>query len=161
VITGTDEVPEALIATLYAIVPLPRPHPQPEAGEPRARLVVRVPDDARELARWRLGRDAGARFAMLTGDVNPVHWSARYARAAGFRSTILHGFATMARAIEGLNRARFAGDVTRLRTWDCRFTRPLLLPAQVGLYTQGDAAWVADAAGGPAYLSATFTQGAS
>lgn len=149
VTTGTDAVPDAVVATLFAIVPLKK-----EPGARGAKQVVRVPDDARELARWRLGTDAGLAFAMLTGDVNPVHWIAPYARASGFRSTILHGFATMARAIEGLVRARFAGDPSRLRVWDCKFTRPLLLPAQVGLYTQGADVWVADAPGGPAYLAA-------
>jgi acyl dehydratase len=79
----------------------------------------------------------------------------------GFRGTILHGFATMARAIEGLVRARFAGDPARLRTFDGRFTKPLLLPARVGLYARGADVWVADAPGGPAYLAATPTQGVS
>lgn len=151
VTTGTDAAPDAVVATLFAIVPLKK---DPAARGPKQ--VVRVPDDARELARWKLGSDAGLAFAMLTGDVNPVHWIGPYARAAGFKSTILHGFATMARAIEGLVRARFAGDPSRLRVWDCKFTRPLLLPAQVGLYTQGAEVWVADAPGGPAYLSAHY-----
>lgn len=156
VTTGTAAAPDALVATLFAIVryadevtPLKK-----TPGAPRQ--VVRVPDDARELARWKLGTDAGLAFAMLTGDVNPVHWIAPYARAAGFKRTILHGFATMARAIEGLVRARFAGDPSRLRVWDCKFTRPLLLPAQVGLYTRGQDVWVADAPGGPAYLAASW-----
>ena len=155
VTTGTDAVPDAVVATLFAIVPLN----QAEPGAKRPKQVVRVPDDARELARWRLGSDAGLAFAMLTGDVNPVHWIAPYARASGFKSTILHGFATMARAIEGVVRGRLAGDPARLRVWDCKFTRPLLLPAQVGLYTQGADVWVADAPGGPAYLSAHMELG--
>ena len=152
VITGTKENPDALVAYLYAIVPLGTPNGN---GAPKAEKA-RVPDDARELAYWRIKKDAGLHFALLTGDVNPVHWVPPYAKAFGFRSTILHGFATMARAIEGLVRGRFAGDPRRLRTWDCKFTRPLLLPAQVGLYTKGDAAWVGDAPGGPAYLTATY-----
>lgn len=164
VITGTDEVPDALVAYLYAIVPLPRPKDAGAgagAGAPAEKKAkpepARVPATAREIGYWKLGADAGLAFAMLTGDVNPVHWVPAYARASGFKSTILHGFATMARAIEGLNRGRFAGDVRRLRTWDCKFTRPLLLPAQVGLYVEGDALWVGAAPGGPAYLTATFT----
>jgi acyl dehydratase len=150
VVTGTKEVPDAQVAYLYAIVPLGKPNGGAKAEK------ARVPDDARELAYWRIKKDAGLHFALLTGDVNPVHWVSPYAKAFGFRSTILHGFATMARAIEGLVRGRFAGDPRRLRTWDCKFTRPLLLPAQVGLYTKGDAAWVGDAPGGPAYLTATY-----
>ncbi|MCA9673631.1 MAG: hypothetical protein H6709_21505 [Kofleriaceae bacterium] len=166
VVTGTDDAPEALVAYLYAIVPLGRgkgdgkpaaaPGDAKPAAAPARKDVPRVPATAQELAYWRIARDAGLHFAMLTGDFNPVHWIPRYARAFGFKSTILHGFATMARAIEGLNRARFAGDVHRLRVWDCKFTRPLLLPAQVGLYVEDDHLWVGDAPGGGAYLTAAF-----
>lgn len=148
VTTGTAADPEMLVAWLYAIVPL-------KSGG-GSREPARVPSTARELAYWRLPADAGLAFAMLTGDFNPVHWVQRYARASGFRSVILHGFATMARAIEGLNRGLWAGATDRLRTFDCRFTRPLLLPARVGLYVDGGSVWVGDAPGGPAYLTGTF-----
>ncbi len=158
VVTGTDDAPEALVAYLYAIVPLggDKRDGKPGDGKRAPREAVRVPDDAQEIGMWKLPADAGLAFAMLTGDFNPVHWIGAYARAFGFRGTILHGFATMARAIEGLNRGRFAGEAGRLRTWDCKFTRPLLLPAQAGLYVQGDALWVGAAPGGPAYLTAAF-----
>ena len=79
------------------------------------------------------------------------------ARAAGFKNVILHGFATLARAIEGMNRALFAGDPSRLATIDVRFTRPLVLPAKVGLYVRGDEIFVGSAKGGPANLVGTFT----
>jgi len=62
----------------------------------------------------------------------------------------------MARAIEALNRGLFAGDVTALQEIDVRFTRPLVLPARVGVYVRGDKVWVGDAPGGPAYLEGTF-----
>ena len=55
------------------------------------------------LERWVESR-AGLEFAFLTGDFNPVHWVRRYARAAGFASPILHGFAMMARTMESLGR---------------------------------------------------------
>ena len=99
-------------------------------------------------------------FAKLTGDFNPIHWIPAYAKVSGFKNTILHGFGTMARAIEALNQNAFAGD-TPIRGWDCRFTRPLVLPAQVGVYVrmgdQGGEAWVGDAPGGTAYMAGTFT----
>ena len=149
--TGTAEAPELVVGTLFAIVPLGG---QRGGGEKPA--PARVPADAVELAYWRLSADAGLAFAMLTGDFNPVHWVPAYARAFGFRNTILHGFSTMARAIEGLNRGRFAGDPRRLTVFDCKFTRPLVLPARVGLYLRGQEVWVGDAPGGPAYLAGTF-----
>jgi acyl dehydratase len=154
VTTGTKDVPDALVAHMYAIVPLGG-----DKKEKREKKEsVRVPDGARELAYFSLSQDAGLAFAMLTGDFNPVHWVKPYAKAFGFRSTILHGFSTMARAIEALNRARFAGAVDRLRTVDVKFTKPLVLPARVGVYQSGDKVWVGDAPSGPAYLAGSFEE---
>ena len=150
-VTGTPSLPEALTCDFQALVPLKR-------GDGKRKERPRVPRDARELAFWRIGVKAGLQFAMLTGDFNPVHWVTPYARAAGFRNTILHGFATMARAIEGMNKTLWSGDVRRLRTLDVRFVRPLVLPAKVGLYVDGDGGvWVGDAPGGPAYMQGTYT----
>jgi hypothetical protein len=64
----------------------------------------------------------------------------------------------MAYAIEGLNKNLFLGDRTRLSTVDCRFTRPLHLPADVGLYIDRDQnLYVGDRPGGPAYLTGQYT----
>ena len=123
-----------------------------------------MPVDAREIAFFKLRPDAGLDFAKLTGDFNPVHWVPRWARAFGFRNVILHGFGTMARAIEALNRGLFAGDVNALAEIDVRFTRPLVLPARVGVYVRDNQVWVGDAPGGPAYLEGSFkvrTRGAA
>jgi len=165
VVTGTAKVPEALVAHMYAIVPVEKPAAKGEktngksTGPARPRKESpRVPTTAREIAFWRLAPDAGLAFAMLTGDFNPVHWVKPYARAFGFKSTILHGFATMARAYEGLSRYLYAGAVDRLKTFDVKFTRPLVLPARVGLYVDGHHCFVGDAPGGPAYLVGTFEE---
>jgi len=115
-----------------------------------------VPVDAREIAFFKLKPDAGLDFAKLTGDFNPVHWVPRWAKAFGFRNVILHGFGTMARAIEALNRGLLAGDVDALQEIDVRFTRPLVLPARVGVYVRENKIWVGDAPGGPAYLEGSF-----
>lgn len=151
VVTGTGDAPQALVAHLYAIVPLGG------RGDGKSkRERPRVPGDAEELQRWRLRTDAGLDFAKLTGDFNPVHWIAPYARAFGFRNTILHGFSTMARAMEGLQRTVFAGSTRAIRVFDVKFTKPLVLPAKVGLYLEDQTVWVGDAPGGPAYLEGTF-----
>ncbi len=166
VVTGTASAPEAISAHLYAIVPLGSggkkgaTTPKPKRAK---KPPVLVPAGATELAFWKLSADAGLAFAMLTGDFNPVHWVRPYARMFGFRSTILHGFSTMARAIEGLQRGALAGSTRSLTSIDVKFTRPLVLPARVGLYThQTDDArqiFVGDAPGGPAYLTGTYTLG--
>lgn len=155
VITSTPSAPDALIADMFAIVPLGggKGEGKKDAGAKKEKKdVARVPDDARELAYFKLSANAGLDFAKLTGDFNPVHWIPGYARAFGFPNVILHGFGTMARAIEGVNRGVFAGDVTRIKRWSCRFTKPLVLPAKAGLYVRGQDVYVGVAKGGPAYL---------
>ncbi len=150
-ITGTASVPAAIKATLTALVPLKK---RP-GGKKKEK--ARVPDEAREIAFWKLPADAGLDFAKLTGDFNPIHWLPPYARAFGFRKPILHGFGTLARACEGLRRNLLAQRYA-LASIDVRFTRPLELPARVGLYVAGDTVHVGDAPGGPAYMTGTFSR---
>jgi acyl dehydratase len=152
--TGTDEHPELVVAHVTTVVPLATGG---AAKKKEKKEPARVPDVAREIAYWRIPANAGLAFAALTGDFNPVHWLAPYARLSGFRSTILHGFATLARAVEGLHRGLFSGDVRRLAWIEARFTRPLVLPAKVGLYVKGERLFVGDGCCGPAYLVATFS----
>jgi len=159
VTTSTPSVEDALIAEFYAIVPLPKKpsengSPGKSNGKPKDKPTV--PDDAHELMRQKLPRNAGLSFAKLTGDFNPIHWIGPYAKASGFRDVILHGFATQARAVEGLVRQRLGGDPSALRVIDVKFTRPLVLPHDVGLYQQGDRIFMGDAPGGPAYMTGTF-----
>ncbi|MCB9525539.1 MAG: hypothetical protein H6702_19480 [Myxococcales bacterium] len=115
-----------------------------------------VPVDAREVAWLRFRPDDGFRFACLTGDFNPVHWIGPYAKAAGFGRTIQHGFGTLARALEALTTQAWAGDTRRLKAVDVRFTKPVKLPAKVGVYTRGQDLFVGTAAGGAAHLIGTF-----
>jgi hypothetical protein len=152
IVTGTDALPDCLVATVVGVVPTGR-GPAGRRKEP-----VRIASDAREIGFWRLARGAGLDFALLTGDLNPLHWLAPYARALGHRGPVLHGFATMARAWEGVVRARLAGAAERLTAMDVRFTRPLALPARVGLYLGPNGTLsVGDAPGGPAYLTGTVS----
>jgi acyl dehydratase len=168
VVTGTAANPECVVGHLYAIVPLGGPKPEAKkngangngkpAPKPAKKDGPRVPVSAREIGYWKIPADAGLAFAMLTGDFNPVHWVKPYAKAFGFRSTILHGFSTMARAYEGLCRGRWAGAVDRIKTFDVKFTKPLILPARVGLYVEDQSVFVGDAPGGPAYLVGTYEE---
>ncbi|MBF0352752.1 MAG: hypothetical protein HQM11_17090 [SAR324 cluster bacterium] len=152
IITGTASTPNALTAHLYAIVPLP--HKKEEGGKKSE--PARVPKNVREIGFWKLSAHAGLDFAKLTGDFNPIHWIPSYARASGFKSTILHGFGTMARAMEGVNRICGA-DGRKIKVFDVKFTRPLVLPAKVGLFvTEKNEVFVGDAPGGPAYLTGHF-----
>lgn len=151
IVTGTRSSPEALIGHMYAIVPLKKGDASKKKKEP-----ARVPEDVKELRFFRLGASAGLEYAKLTGDFNPIHWVPAYARASGFKSCILHGFATMSHAMEGLNKSLLSGDVDAIRCLDVSFTSPLLLPARVGLYVSDHHLFVGDAPGGRAYLTGTF-----
>lgn len=145
-VTGTEAVPEAVVADVFAVVPLPR-----EGGSSRKRGPrPGVPVDARALDGRRFGAGAGRDFAVLTGDINPIHVFAPAARAAGFSSCILHGFGTLSWAWETLVARRLAGDEGRLAQLDVRFTKPLVLPRDVRLYTFA----AADAPAGPAGTTA-------
>ena len=154
VVTSTRSAPDALTAEMIAMVPLKRDRAEKKSGDKRE--TARAPDDARELGRLRVDARAGLDFAKLTGDFNPIHWLPPAARAAGFPNVILHGFGTMARAIEVLTRTELRGDVTRLQSWSCRFTKPLVLPAEAGVYVRGNELFVARAAGDAAYLVASY-----
>lgn len=151
VVTGTASAPDALITHITAVVPLS----SGRRGQKKPPVVV--PVDAKQVVQWRLGADAGLSFAMLTGDFNPVHWIRPYAKAFGFRSTILHGFATMAKAFEAIVGVELDGDWQRVSTFDVRFTRPLVLPASVGLFVRGREIYVGDESGAPAYLVGELT----
>jgi len=157
VITSTPSVKEALIADMFAIVPLSSGKKKDGNGAKEAKKEQpRVPSDGKEIAFFDVSATAGLDFAKLTGDFNPIHWIPAAAKASGFPNVILHGFGTMARTIEGLNKGLFGGDVTRIKKWSCRFTKPLVLPAKVSLYVKGNEVFVGAAPGGPAYLVGSF-----
>jgi len=159
VTTGTATHPEALISDVY--VTIPKPRPSGTKGARRDRPVVE--DCAVEIGRRSFAADAGTDFAVLTGDINPIHWLRPYAKMAGFPDRILHGFASLAIAIEELSAARWGGDVSRLGTIDVRFTKPLVLPAEVGVYVIEEPGSdpriaVAKAIGAEPYMVGTLTE---
>lgn len=157
VVTGTREHPEALVGHFYAVVPLGGGKSKDtSAKKKKKKQKPRVPDEVREVTRWSIPDNAGLDFARLTGDFNPIHWVPSYARASGFKNVILHGFSTMARAYEGINRDLYKG-LEEIQTFDVKFTRPLVLPADVGLYVDEDhGVYVGDGPGGPAYMVGSF-----
>ena len=75
----------------------------------------------------------------------------------GVSWTILHGFSTMAHAIEGLNRSHFSADVTRLASFRAKFTRPWFSLQRLVYISMGTAAFVGDSPGGPAYMVGDYT----
>lgn len=157
--TGTRAAPDALVAELRTYVPLAA---KPDGGgaKPNGAAkpeIPRVAAGARELAYLRVAADAGLDFAKLTGDFNPIHWIPAYARAAGFKACILHGFGELALATSALVKGLLSGDAGRLRAVEARFTRPFVLPGKLGIYvTDAGELFAGDAPGGAAYLAGRF-----
>jgi hypothetical protein len=154
IVTGQRSRPEALVVHVYAVVPTGS---QSRDGRPSTpKQAPRVPTSAREIDCLALERNAGLKFALVTGDFNPVHWISPYARALGHEGTILHGFASMAYAFEALQRDRGERPIDAIRVFDVRFVRPLVLPAAVGVYVQNNAVYLG-ARGEPAILTGTYS----
>lgn len=149
VVTEQPGAPNALVAEVYGIVRAPAARARVAQG---TREPAHLPASARKLEDWTLEREAGLDFALLTGDFNPLHWLLPYARAMGFGSTILHGFAAMARAYSGLERAL---SPQRLSVLDVRFVRPITLPARVSLFVDGERVFVGKA-GEPVCVTGSF-----
>lgn len=163
--TGARSRPDALAIDFYTIVPLAqgrtrkpsgtdapnKPETSPERDRPR------VPELAREIHRTQRHKNAGLAFAKLTGDFNPIHWLAPYARASGFPNVIQHGFASLALCWEALAQRLLGGDVHAIESFDVKLSRPLVLPRDVGIYLLGNELFVGDAPGELAYLTGSFT----
>jgi hypothetical protein len=163
--TGARSRPDALAVDFYTIVPLsrgrdktragPSTRDKPEASPEKER--PRVPEQAREIKRTQRQKGVGLAFAKLTGDFNPIHWLAPYARASGFPNVIQHGFASLALCWEAIAKHVVGGDVHAIETFDVKLSRPLVLPREVGIYVLGNEMFVGDAPGELAYLTGSFT----
>lgn len=158
IVAGTGTAPDALDAEMRVFIPLSR-KPSKRPGEAKRgeakREVATVPADAKRCGRVSIGADAGAVFAALTGDFNPIHWLWPAARMAGFKSCILQGFAMHARAVELLG-ASLPGRVRSLTGVDVKFARPLVLPAQIGVFASDTSFWLGTAPGAPANLIGSY-----
>jgi acyl dehydratase len=156
-ITGTADNPESIISHVTAVVPVGKKKKDGHPPDKSKKEKTRVPTGAREIARLRLGRDIGVDYGVVTGDINPIHWLVPYARMSGFKNPILHGFSALARTVESLNRSLWSGDVNRLKSIDVRFVRPLVLPANVGIFIDGDGGvFMGEAPGVTAYLAGEY-----
>jgi acyl dehydratase len=94
----------------------PETSPAPLAG-------VDAPDG---VVHWKLAGDLGRRYAVISGDRNPIHLYPVTAKAFGFPSNIAHGMWTLARSLSAVQNklpAAFTNDV--------EFRKPILLPGTV------------------------------
>lgn len=66
------------------------------------------------------------RYAGASTDFNPIHWSDRMAHKVGMPSVIAHGMLTMATALRVVT--DWVGDPAKVRSYSCRFTKPVPVP---------------------------------
>lgn len=116
IVTGTAHQPDAVVATLHLL----------------CMLSIRRGDSTRSdkvqpqwstTGRWRTVSNDGLKFALLTGDFNPIHWLGMAGRRSPFGQTVLQGMGMFARSYECL------ADMSSIEQIDVRFLKPVPLPS--------------------------------
>ena len=98
-------------------MPKPPPQKQPKLPPPSALLRI-TPGRIR-------------RYSAVGGDHNPIHTNSVAAKLFGFPTVIAHGMFSAAAALANIE-ARFP-DAVR---YSVRFAKPVVLPANAGLYVE-------------------------
>ncbi|MDY6996389.1 MAG: MaoC/PaaZ C-terminal domain-containing protein [Actinomycetota bacterium] len=101
--------------------PKPPPEKQPKLGPPNAVLRV-TPGEIRH-------------YASVGGDHNPIHTNPVAAKLFGFPTVIAHGMFSAAAVL-----ANIEGQLPDAVSYSVRFAKPVVLPAQAGLYVERDSA---------------------
>lgn len=71
-------------------------------------------------------RQTLVRYAGASTDFNPIHYSDHFASSLGLESVIAHGMLTMGTALRVVT--DWAGDVSRVKGYFVRFTKPVPVP---------------------------------
>lgn len=80
-----------------------------------------------ENRRWSISESIARKFALVSGDINPIHLSKITARALGFEGILIHGNWILARILAEHEEVLKQENIRFL----CHFKRPIILPAQV------------------------------
>ncbi|MDR7481907.1 MAG: MaoC/PaaZ C-terminal domain-containing protein [Armatimonadota bacterium] len=80
---------------------------------------------------YRIAEDQPARYAAASGDRNPIHLDAAFARSAGLPGVVVHGMCTLGIASRLVVVHACGGDAARLARLAVRFARPVLPGQQV------------------------------
>lgn len=115
--TGTAEQASLVEARLHMSFLLPGPRP------PRSARQDTDEPPWQAVGQWHADADDGLRFALLTGDFNPIHWCGPLARRSVFRGLVLHGFGSFVRSYELLKQQGI-----EFNEIDVRFVKPVPLP---------------------------------
>lgn len=104
-----------------------------EPSSPAEREPPREVPGGHPAARWPVDADTARRYAMISGDVNPIHLHPAAARLFGFPGTIAHGMWAAARCI-----GTVASRLPPAHTLDVVFRKPVRLPGTVELASARD-----------------------
>ncbi|WHP06293.1 MULTISPECIES: MaoC/PaaZ C-terminal domain-containing protein [Acinetobacter] len=115
IITGTIAQPNLVEAVLHMAFILPH-------FEKTKRAETTDDKNWQSLGEWSTTSDDGFKFALLTGDFNPIHWVGFLAKLSSFGQKVLHGFGVFARSFEFLPEP--------IEQIDVRFLKPVKLPSQ-------------------------------
>ncbi|WP_210480230.1 MaoC family dehydratase [Naasia sp. SYSU D00948] len=72
-----------------------------------------------------LTRDSLVRYAGASGDFNPIHYRDDVAEQVGLPGVLAHGMLTMGAAVQPV--VDWAGGASRVRDYQVRFTRPVVV----------------------------------
>ena len=117
--TTTDEKGEPLFANAFSIFIRGEGGFGGERG-PEA-LKADPPDRAPDFSHSERTSPEQALLYRLSGDLNPLHASAQFAKMAGFDRPILHGLCTYGHAGRGILRHACGGDPKRFKSFAARF----------------------------------------
>lgn len=98
---------------------------QPKPAPPK-QLKLPPPNVVRKIT-----PGAVRRYAAIGGDLNPIHVSGLGAKLFGFPTVIAHGMYSAAAVLGSLE-----GELPGRVAYSVRFGKPVVLPANTGLYTE-------------------------
>ncbi len=114
IITGTVTEPDLVEAILHVAFILPDFKKSKKTGQQNELQW-------KDIGHWQATTHDGLKFALLTGDFNPIHWIGIVGKLSNFKNKVLHGFGMLVRSYE------FLPD--SIHTLDVRFLKPVVLPS--------------------------------
>lgn len=113
---GSASQPDALYLDAFAAVVLKaRPStPKEPNREPNWQTI----------GQWQAAANEGQKFALLTGDFNPLHTLPLIAKRTRFKGCIMHGYGAFAQVYAGIENSGRA-----IKEIETRFIKPLPLPS--------------------------------
>lgn len=111
---------------------------KPVGGAFRSRLVPGAAEGGlQERTRWNLPASIGRRYAMVSGDWNPIHLSRVTARLFGQRKSIAHGMWMKARSVAAITASPLVVPLLashRIASVTVAFRTPAFLPGAAALF---------------------------